>query len=432
MKTLRACFLVATAAAVAVSPAVAQVDGDLDPSFHGNGKFVMDPLGGGFDQEIRAVLRAPDGRLAIAGTRETEDGTETIFWSALDGSTAPTLCTFFAPDDLPSAAEVNAIAFDHSGRLLIAGSGDYGAGTGRQGIVFRVLYPGCSLDEDFGAASVFHTENAFESEFIDVAVDSLLRVVLAGKQSFVVRLDDDGLPDLGFAGDGQRELTDLGDVSALALQPDDRIVVAQGASGTFNLRRINGSGGDDSTFSGDGLFTYSTGSGGSGPTDVLVEPETGKIVVVGQEGTFFATVAVRVTPEGSLDPTFSGDGLWFGNAVLAPSAITIQSDSQLLLSGSLGIGPSHPDFGAQRLSPQGVLDLTLGENGILAIPFDLGGGLQDFARAATLHGGNLAIAGRVDTSGGPDTGAVARIWMSLIFTDGFERGTPTAWSRTHP
>ena len=60
----------------------------------------------------------------------------------------------------------------------------------------------------------------------------------------------------------------------------------------------------DPTFSGDGLQTTDFDGGGGG-ADVAVQAD-GKIVVVGSAGGDFAVG--RYNRDGSLDPTFSGDG----------------------------------------------------------------------------------------------------------------------------
>src|SRR5829696_9041667 len=115
--------------------------------------------------------------------------------------------------------------------------------------------------------------------------------------------------DPTFSGDG-KQTTDFGgepgiDVAtAVAMQTDGKIVAVGrgGPEGDFALARYNPNGSLDPTFSGDGQQT--TGFGGY--ASAVAIQSNGKIVVAGNGGGSFALA--RYKPNGSLDPTFSGDG----------------------------------------------------------------------------------------------------------------------------
>ena len=84
---------------------------------------------------------------------------------------------------------------------------------------------------------------------------------------------------------------------------------ASGDTGGFALARYNFDGSLDTTFSGNGKqLTKLPGAGGA--TGVALQAD-GKIVAVGTEsggGDPEAFAVARYNPDGSLDPTFSGDG----------------------------------------------------------------------------------------------------------------------------
>ena len=99
----------------------------------------------------------------------------------------------------------------------------------------------------------------------------------------------------------------------MALQPDGKIVaVGRVGGGGFAIARYNPNGTLDPSFSGDGKQTTSFCAGDcSGATAVAIQAD-GKIVVVGSraaDGTGDLDFALaRYKPNGSLDPSFSGDG----------------------------------------------------------------------------------------------------------------------------
>jgi uncharacterized delta-60 repeat protein len=103
------------------------------------------------------------------------------------------------------------------------------------------------------------------------------------------------------------------------MQPDGKIVVAgtsdQSASGTADdvaVARYRPNGSLDPSFSGDGkrLATFVNGNVGDFGFDVAIQPD-GRIVVVGSSfraGTGMDFAVLRLKPGGGLDTTFSGDG----------------------------------------------------------------------------------------------------------------------------
>ena len=120
-----------------------------------------------------------------------------------------------------------------------------------------------------------------------------------------------GDPDPTFSGDG-KQISNFGAgpsaATAAVRQADGKIVAVGGADGNFLVARYNLDGSLDPSFSGDGRAqTNFTGSDGA--TDVALQGN--KIVVVGfstdNDGTAHFALA-RYNPDGSLDTNFSGDG----------------------------------------------------------------------------------------------------------------------------
>ena len=93
--------------------------------------------------------------------------------------------------------------------------------------------------------------------------------------------------------------------NALVLQPDGKIVLAGGTSGIFAVTRLNPDGSLDTGFGGgDGVITIGFNSV-LGASAVALQPD-GRIVVAGNAGTSIAVA--RLLPNGEFDATFDGDG----------------------------------------------------------------------------------------------------------------------------
>jgi uncharacterized delta-60 repeat protein len=150
----------------------------------------------------------------------------------------------------------------------------------------------------------------------------------------------------------------------VAIQADGKIVAVGEAFDipAFALARFNPNGSLDTSFSGDGLQTTDFGVGALG-SKVAVQGD-GKIVAVGRAGNF-ATGDVdfalaRYNPNGLLDPSFSGDGLQetdflFGSSDAAKD-VAIQANGRIVAVGVAGGGATGSDFGLARYNANGSLD----------------------------------------------------------------------------
>ena len=122
--------------------------------------------------------------------------------------------------------------------------------------------------------------------------------------------------DLTFGGDG-RVTTNLGGthfdvVTALAIQQDGRIVAAGASGDSFEVARYNPDGTLDTSFSGDGIQVTTFPDGNSRGEGVAIQDD-GKIVVAGSivrsEFPYNDFAVARYNANGTLDTSFSGDGM---------------------------------------------------------------------------------------------------------------------------
>jgi uncharacterized delta-60 repeat protein len=211
-------------------------------------------------------------------------------------------------------------------------------------------------------------------------------------------------PSFGSAG---KVVTDFGGTyggaSAVAVQPDGKIVVAGNTGNLYEARsfavaRYNPDGSLDDSFSGDGMQTTDVGGGfGSGGHGLAVQPD-GKIVVVGVGGGvgIEQAVVVRYSADGSLDPTFSTDGRTTLDFLQA-SAVTVQPDGKVVVGGGNPFFTGS-SYGIARLTSSGDLDPTFSEDGKQTLSIT---GAWESVQAIKLDSaGRIVTGGRTDSDWG--------------------------------
>jgi uncharacterized delta-60 repeat protein len=202
-------------------------------------------------------------------------------------------------------------------------------------------------------------------------------------------------------GDGGRVTTSFGGgddfASDVVVQPDGRIVVAGstavGGTQDFALARYLSDGSPDRSFSDDGRVTtaFPTGEGLERASGVALQPD-GKIVASGGAGEF---AVARYNVDGTLDTTFSGDGLQtvdVGTYESSASDVAVDALGRIIL---VGVGRNFDpvnfmDSAVARLAPDGSPDMTFGYNGVYTLdPVRRGSGTSRGGRPAArrrVHG----------------------------------------------
>ncbi|MFI8826771.1 calcium-binding protein [Streptomyces sp. NPDC053431] len=332
-----------------VTPGTAMAaPGDLDPTF-GLGGRVVTPITG--YAEGHDIARQGDGKLVVAGVSE---GGFTLARYNPDGSLDP--------------------GFDGDG----------------------------TATSDFGGGS--HTANA-------VAIQQDGKIVVAGTTEVlgdeggccffsVARYNANGSLDTGFGEGGLVRVQEFGgsaDGADVAVQSDGRIIAAgKGSGGGFALVRLTTTGSLDPTLGGDGAvvagFTPGSPQDAGGIARGMALQSDGKIVVVGYVGnTAFDIGVARYNTNGTLDGTFSGDGMVtadFGGTEFG-NAVAVQSDGKIVAAGSGGLG-----FALVRYNSDGALDTGFGSGGRTSVNFP---GDSGFPYAMALQtNGKIVVAGRAD------------------------------------
>ena len=169
--------------------------------------------------------------------------------------------------------------------------------------------------------------------------------------------------DPSFDGDGT-VLTDFGalDVAnGVAIQADGKIVAAGGSvSGSFALARYNPDGSLDPTFDGDGRVLTDFGLDFDVASGIAIQAD-GKIVAAGTSGEFDAAnfALARYNPDGSLDPTFDGDGRVLTDFGARDEGfdVAIQADGKIVAAGFSDAGANPHNFALARYLPDGATPL---------------------------------------------------------------------------
>jgi uncharacterized delta-60 repeat protein len=224
--------------------------------------------------------------------------------------------------------------------------------------------------------------------------------------------------DLTFSGDGKQTTDFVGSswARATVLQPDGKIIAVGNDTvppSFFALARYNPNGSLDTSFSGDGKQRTSFGQGYDEATGVALQAD-GKIVVVGIADTANGTniALARYNPNGSLDPSFSGDGKQrtsFGRYTEA-HGVALQADGKIVVVGRTCVtAPSGScsafNFAVARYNPNGSLDPGFAGDGKQTTDF---GGYLDIARAVVLQGAKILVVGAGDDGDGDADFALAR------------------------
>jgi uncharacterized delta-60 repeat protein len=216
----------------------------------------------------------------------------------------------------------------------------------------------------------------------------------------------DGDLDLTF-GNGGKVVTEVAGtdwMSRIAVQPDGKIVAIGDVHPSHRgaLVRYNPDGTLDATF-GNGGKVIIAANVRETAAGLLILPD-GKIMVCGtislpnESDTSF--VVQRFNPDGSLDSTFGNGGIVTTNINTdndRPYALARQSDGKIVAAGKRGIqfNPTEQRKGnvaLVRYNPNGSLDATFGNGGIVVN--DFGQGLESYAIDVIIQpDGKLIIAG---------------------------------------
>ena len=367
---------------VSMAGASFSADGNFDSAFDGDGVAVYHV--GSTATMGYAVASQQDGKIVVAGSIA---GSLSVFRYNNNG----TLDNTFYGDGIATYGSYgfgHGVAIQHDGKIVVVGESDWDA------VILRYNSDG-TLDSSFGGRDgiVTYDMGTDDITFFAVALQTDGKIVVAGfadypaYQTLVLRYNSDGTLDNTFSSDGvvtyQNNYYENGHDCGLAIQSDGKIVVATGYA--FNgydsnilVLRYDSNGTLDSTFSGDGIVRYNgTAAGADYGHAVAIQPD-GKIVVVGEtiNGANFDVIILRFNSNGTLDSTFSGDGIatYDSGSYDYGRAVAIQADGKIVVVGSNYNPWVEGNILILRYDKNGILDKTFGNDGV--VKYD--SGISDF------------------------------------------------------
>ena len=191
-------------------------------------------------------------------------------------------------------------------------------------------------------------------------------------------------------GSGGMVMTDLGkstDIAkAVAIQADGKLVVVgttyknnDFSDEDFVVTRYNTDGTLDITFGNRGKVRTDFPGLAAVPSSVVIQPD-GKIVVAGGAFPLFTFLGnfkvVRYNPNGSLDTSFGDGGIvtTIFPAGSYASDVALQSDGKIIAAGTVFVDfimgeSSDTDFALARYNPDGTPDATFGNGGQVTTDF---------------------------------------------------------------
>ncbi len=370
----RRLYVVAVVAAIgsiaSIAGAAPTAPGDLDASFGNNGRIGV-PIGSS-DAKGWWVAVQPDRKIVIGGT-----------------------VTDYRPPPPPPPPPPGPPA-----RRAPAG-GDHG-----DFLALR-LNPDGNLDPSFGSGGVVRTPIDLIPDGEDAVGGGALspdgKILLAGgswaprgETDFAfVRYTADGDLDPTFSGDGidSIDLEDYESAGGVALQPDGKIVSAGSGSPTdsFTVLRLLPNGDLDPDF----------GTGGVVQTQLGVpeEPDVPRAIHVLGDGRILVTgtadyswpyddfAAVRYLANGDLDESFGDGGIAIVHADRAQwgFASAVMQDGKIVIGGEAEAPEAFMyESRLVRLLPDGAVDETFGDNGV--VTEDFGGSGATYALAVDPDG----------------------------------------------
>jgi uncharacterized delta-60 repeat protein len=357
----------AVALAMLLLPAIARArPGDLDPTWSGDGIATTD-LGSASDTPDTLALQS-DGKVVVVGGF----GAQYVVRYRVDG----TLDTDFGsggivvtnPSGTCSQPFAKAVAIDAGGRIVVAAD----LSSCNAWLVARYDGTG-ALDATFGTGGLAVLPTASDSNVEGLLIQPDGRIVVAGFRRnadpdiLLIRLNDDGAADATFGVGGyvDTDLTSDDEGFGVARRTDGTLIVLALTDLGPTVMRYDTSGSLDPSFGTGGLATVAVPE----LTKLALEPDD-RILLAGRTVVAPTDVlTVRLEPDGALDTTFGGTGIVStvlgGPLHNTPTGLVVQPDGKIVVSAHSDRPGNIHDVVLLRFLDGGLLDATFGLGGIV-------------------------------------------------------------------
>ncbi|WP_297696753.1 DUF2341 domain-containing protein, partial [uncultured Eudoraea sp.] len=376
----------------------------------------------GKDQPYATALQS-DGKIVTVGFAQNGGQFE---FAVTRYNPDGTLDTSFGGDGIVSTDGgamgnvATTVAIQNDGKIVVAGS--TGDGLSDDFAVLRYNSdgtPDTTFDGDGMVTTSFSAglDQAYSIQIQPGGEILVLGTSSNGTELTMARYNADGSLDTSFDGDGKLTASfpaGLQNPDSVLLQSDGKILV----SGTqyvvdhhqLALARFDANGNIDTSFDGDGLATVYVGSGGNDYPGGLTQQADGKILLVGRSWNGTTGDAdfsvVRFNTNGSLDTSFSGDGMLttaIGTGDERAADVVVQPDGKILVAGYSDNG-SDNEFAVVRYDANGTLDSSFGTGGQVTTNFGSG---DDYVSSIQLQpDGKIVVVGDAGDFAGQDIALV--------------------------
>ena len=206
----------------------------------------------------------------------------------------------------------------------------------------------------------------------------------------------------------------------MVIQPDGKIVVGGSAKGNslvrtdFALVRFNPDGSIDNTFSSDGVaFARAERDQHSYLQSLVIQPD-GKILAAGESS--IGVQVIRFLPDRSLDTSFGGDGrIETDGASGLCRAMALQPDGKILLASDV---QNRSRFGVGRLLANGEPDTSFSGDGW--VTHDFANSVEHPEAISLQADGKIVVSGRAWTSLGGSQYKVDYAIMRVLSNGDFD------------
>ncbi len=235
-------------------------------------------------------------------------------------------------------------------------------------------------------------------------------LLYAAQITKLVRLFEDGTPDLSFQPPADLTSVQDGGVSAIKRQPDGKLLIA----GRFKdgaLARLLPDGSYDPDF----IRTNSyTGGFQNVPWEIGLQSD-GKILVAGSFENFAGRTVnglIRFLPNGAVDPTFPltvAEGVFIDGRVLPGTVVSLRvlDDDRIYIGGGFNRVHGATRVGVARLNADGSLDSSFVSPANAATPLGQGGTMLFYTLGPVTPTGGVYLFGTFrPTPDGPVTSAL--------------------------
>jgi len=302
------------------------------------------------------------------------------------------------------------IALDSSGRILVGGfTDDSILGSGSNILVSRLTSSG-ALDTTYGGGDGSYTIATHTAQGYDIAIDNSNRVLIAGfrfdggfpgnHRAFLTRLTTTGVVDGTFNGGVPLDIDTTPSENDFGISVDvdslGGIYLAGYTSNSANenivIQKYTNAGTLDNTFSGDGIDIYN--NGGQEKAEKVSIDSSNRPVIVGAVNAGANLIVMRYTTAGVLDTTFDTDGIQNSQAGYGYDLVFDSSGNIFVVGKKTN---ATVDMAIWKFTPTGALDTSFGGGAGFITHDNAAGGAAgvDEGRSISIDSqGNLVVTGR--------------------------------------